>query len=105
MKQSGESLEMQNKCAEIKIRAERRAGELLIDMQGKGEVYTKDSGGPDGVSHDVTPIHTPLTLEEAGFDNYMEAHRCKSLADMPEEAFEGHIQGRGRLTSPSRYDV
>jgi hypothetical protein len=23
---------MQNKCAEIKIRAERRAGEILIDM-------------------------------------------------------------------------
>ena len=28
-KQAGESLEMQNNCAEIKIRAERRAGELL----------------------------------------------------------------------------
>jgi len=27
------SLEMQNRCAEIKIRAERRAGEILVDME------------------------------------------------------------------------
>ena len=32
-KQSNESLEMQNQCAEIKIRAERRAGELLKDQK------------------------------------------------------------------------
>src|SRR5579864_3670382 len=32
-RQSGQSLEMQNKCAEIKLRAERRAGEMLASMQ------------------------------------------------------------------------
>jgi uncharacterized protein YceH (UPF0502 family) len=32
LRQAGESLEMQNWCAEIKIRAERRAGELLQEM-------------------------------------------------------------------------
>ena len=31
---NGESLEMQNLCAEMKLRAERRAGELLKE-QGK----------------------------------------------------------------------
>ncbi len=34
-KQAGESLEMQNNCAEIKIRAERRAGELLKESAEK----------------------------------------------------------------------
>ena len=37
LKQSGESLNMQNKCAEIKIRAERRGGELLAGMELKTE--------------------------------------------------------------------
>lgn len=31
VKKIGESLEMQNRCAEIKLRAERRAGELLME--------------------------------------------------------------------------
>jgi len=35
-KQAGESLEMQNNCAEIKIRAERRAGELLRETDKNG---------------------------------------------------------------------
>jgi len=42
-KQAGESLDMQNQCAEIKIRAERRAGELIPEQITVG---TK--------SHDVT---------------------------------------------------
>ena len=29
--EAGESLEMQNQCAEIKLRAERRAGEILLE--------------------------------------------------------------------------
>jgi len=33
LKQSNESLEMQNQCAEIKIRAERRGGELLKEVE------------------------------------------------------------------------
>src|SRR3990167_3377896 len=32
-RQQGESLEMQNAIAEIKLRAERRAGELLAEME------------------------------------------------------------------------
>ncbi|MFI5323033.1 MAG: hypothetical protein ACHQ6U_05770 [Thermodesulfobacteriota bacterium] len=33
---------MQSKCAEIKIRSERRAGEILKDLQEKGDVLKKD---------------------------------------------------------------
>ena len=43
-KQAGESLEMQNNCAEIKIRAERRAGELLQEIdKNRGGRPTKTS--------------------------------------------------------------
>ena len=36
-KQAGAGLEIQNRCAEIKIRAERRAGEILRVMKDRGE--------------------------------------------------------------------
>ena len=35
-KQAGESFQMQNQCAEIKIRAERRAGELIPEQIERG---------------------------------------------------------------------
>ena len=46
-KQAGESLDMQNQCAEIKIRAERRAGELIPE-QGRKQ------GERDETYHDET---------------------------------------------------
>ena len=39
-------LNMQNMAAEIRIRAERRAGELLVDMQTSGERQAKERGRP-----------------------------------------------------------
>ena len=54
MKQQGDGLEMQNAVAEIKIRAERRAGEMLAEME-------KNKGGPVR-SHDTTALPpTPRT--------------------------------------------
>lgn len=55
-KQAGESLEMQNLCAEIKIRAERRAGEILSEMD-------KHKGGrPKNHSHDDNGFPRLATL-------------------------------------------
>lgn len=82
---------MQNKCAEIKIRAERRAGGLLKDGQEKGEI---NSHGGDRKSklHDETLIdNKPISLDEAGLSR-KESHRFQTLANMPEEIFEKHIQ-------------
>jgi len=49
VRQQGESLEMQNQCAEIKLRAERRAGELLAESEkatgAKGQLAGRDSSG------------------------------------------------------------
>lgn len=50
MKQSGESLVMQNQCAEIKLRADRRLGDMLAVMP-RAE---KGHPGPEKTSHDVT---------------------------------------------------
>ena len=44
---------MQNKCAEIKLRAERRAGEILADME-------KNKGGPVRL-HDETALSPKLS--------------------------------------------
>jgi len=81
-KQAGETLEMQNQCAEIKIRAERRAGELLREQE-------KHPPGPEkkDQSHDVTD---PPKLSDIGISK-MQSSRWQAIASIPEEKFEEHI--------------
>ena len=90
-KQAGESLEMQNQCAEIKIRAERRAGELIPEQITIGR--------PEKGSHDVT-------LKDMGIEK-MQSHRWQAIASVPEEKFEEHIAttkaDKKELTSISVY--
>ncbi len=80
-RQAGESLEMQNMCAEIKLRAERRAGELLREME-------KHEGGNPNLSQDVTG--SPPTLSDLGIGR-MQSSRWQAIADIPEETFEAHL--------------
>jgi site-specific DNA-methyltransferase (adenine-specific) len=84
MRQAGESLEMQNDVAEIKLRAERRCGEMLQDME-------KHPAGrpPENRSYDVTDS-LPPTLAELGVSRN-QSSRWQTIADMPEERFEEHI--------------
>jgi N6-adenosine-specific RNA methylase IME4 len=78
-RQAKDSLEIQNHCAEIKIRAERRAGEMLRDAEKhKGGRPTKNQ------SHDVT------SLKDADISK-MESHRWQRVASVPEPVFEHHI--------------
>jgi len=81
-KQSGESLEMQNMCAEIRLRAERRAGELLKEREWHPP-------GPDKEdrSHDATE---PPKLEDIGI-NKSQSSRWQQMADVPEIDFEKYI--------------
>lgn len=81
-KQAGESLENQNMIAEIKLRAERRAGELL------GEMERQDQGRPAKTSHDVT--FSPPKLDDLGISR-MQSSRWQSIASLPEPIFEQHI--------------
>lgn len=84
-KQAGESLENQNMIAEIKLRAERRAGELLREMP-------KQDGG-DAMrarSHHVTEVVIPPSLDDLGITK-MQSSRWQSIASLPEAVFEAEI--------------
>lgn len=57
-RQAGESLENQNMIAEIKLRAERRAGELLR------EIPRQEIGRPEKNSNSALPFSSPPTLDD-----------------------------------------
>jgi hypothetical protein len=79
--------DMVNWAVEIKVRAERRAGELLKVMPKnvgtKGQLKGKSSGAPKKVGpEDKTP-----TLEKLGI-TYNDSSTWQKLAEMPEPVFE-----------------
>lgn len=86
VKQQGDGLEMQNDIAEIKLRAERRAGELLAEMdKAKG-------GNPQFQSILETTGSTmlPVVLEDLGIDKF-QSSRWQLEAEVPLEEFERHV--------------
>jgi phage N-6-adenine-methyltransferase len=84
VKQQGESHEMQNDIAEIKLRAERRAGELLREMAETGQ---RNGQGGDRKSKldDQT-----LKLSDMGISKFL-SHRWQTEAAIPEPVFEQYI--------------
>lgn len=107
IRQQGASLEMQNQCAEIKIRAERRAGEMLAEMEKnpgtKGQLI-----GPGIIGGNTMQPPTIPKLEDLGISK-MQSHRWQIEADVPEPEFEHHIaevKSRGEeLTSKGLLDL
>lgn len=83
-RQAGESLEMQNDIAEIKLRAERRAGELLKEVERV-----------PGTRTDLTSRHDDAgyraQIANAGIAEPT-ARRWQAIADVPEPVFEQHIE-------------
>lgn len=65
-------------ATEIKVRAERRAGEMLADLP-------KHNGGNPNLSHDTTG--SPKTLAELGISKD-QSSRWQKLAAIPEDKFE-----------------
>lgn len=101
VKQQGESLEMQNVCAELKLRAERRAGELLREMER--------GGGGDRRSNEFQTSQAETfeseysrAIDEANISRST-AHRWQTIAELPEDDFEREIvetkNNSGELTS------
>lgn len=82
MKQQRESLEVQNKAAELKIRAERRAGELLgeMELQKPGEYKRSHRAS-------VCP-----SLGDMGI-THSQSSRWQKIASLPDDDFEKHIEG------------
>lgn len=81
VKAAAESLETQNAAAEIKLRAERKAGEMLAVMEkAKGNQYTKVLG--DTMS--------PSTLESIGITK-KQSSRWQKEAGVDEAKFESYV--------------
>jgi hypothetical protein len=83
-------LEMQNMAAEIRLRAERRAGELLVDMQTTGQRQPKAWGRPTKVSSSTTLPKLGITRDQSS--------KWQRLAQIIDDAsFERALtQARGR---------
>jgi len=82
------NLEMEFKAIRIRIRAERRCGELLKEMKDNG---TRHSGHGDQIaeSPDVTPLPT---LADLGISK-RQSSDWQKLADIPQEKFEERLRG------------
>lgn len=84
-------LEAQNHAAEIKLRAQRRAGEILDGMEkAKGNAGTmagRDSSGAFIMKapEDNTPTYAEMDI------TYKDAHVWQHIARMPEEVFEEYL--------------
>jgi hypothetical protein len=76
-KQAGD-FALQNQAAEIRIRAERRAGALLVDMQTSGERQAKERGRP-------TKVSSPTTLPRLGITRD-QSSKWQRLARMIDDA-------------------
>lgn len=82
--------EAQNDAAEIKVRAERRLGELLREQKENG---TRHPGGKPRIeSRSVTQSEgeAPPTLADLGIEK-MSAKRWQDVARVPEPVFEEYI--------------
>ena len=86
-KQARHSLEMQNQCAEIKLRAERRAGEMLSETE-------KNQGGRTerkfNLPHGDRTGNIP-TLSDLGITRN-QSSRWQKLSEIPENSFEDYIE-------------
>lgn len=75
-------LEMQNQCAEVKLRAEKRLGELLKDTPKDNK-----GGNRKSQSHDATVIPT---LKSLGLDKH-QSSRYQTVASLPDKEFEEYV--------------
>lgn len=72
-------------AAEIRIRAERRIGELMEAQREAGQMHR--GGGDHRVAEKPG---APITLSEAGIDKNL-ADRARKLAAVPKEEFDGMV--------------
>ena len=83
--------------AEIRMRAERRLGELITAQ--KETVGLAPAGRPRKFGSDEEPISRPPTLAEAGIDKKLSS-RAQKLAAVPEGKFEGMLgEWRDRVSA------
>ena len=91
LKQAKESPEVIRKAEEIKLRAERRAGELLKETP-------KSKGGGDVRNHPSHPSSGEKTLSDLGI-TYNQSSKWQKIANIPEEKFENYIEVEKELST------
>lgn len=84
VKAQGESLEMQNQVAELKLNAERDAGLLLKQME-------KNKGGGDIRKHQLHRATGAPSLKDLGIEK-TQSMRWQQIAELPEEVFKKVIE-------------
>ena len=83
-------------AAEIRIRAERRIGELMASQAATVGTATGARGIGTSAGYDETrTLDCPPTLAEAGIDKNL-AHRARTLAAVPDEKFEELLDDKRR---------
>lgn len=89
------------KAAKIRIRAERRMGQILIEMEKAGEIAGKGGNGSNQHGANVAPcdISSKNTLSDLGITRD-QSSRYKALANAPDEAFESAIGSTASKPTP-----
>lgn len=90
--------EAEDRCREIRLRAERRTGELIREQQAAGVLATQAAGRPRQelcVAQDDT---YRATLSDYGISRD-QSSRWQRLADVPEDEFEEGVTQPGATTS------
>ena len=76
-------LEAQNDAAEIKLRAERKLGELLAQSE-------RNPGGNANLSQPATGWNQPARLQDLGISR-SQSSRWQAIAAVPETVFDRHL--------------
>ncbi len=93
-KRIGAAQETTNHAAEIRLRAERKLGEILA------KTPKAPAGRPKKIGSKREPISKPPTLAESGI-NKKTSSRAQQLAEVPPEEFEAALTHKGDL-NPNR---
>lgn len=91
LRQAKESPEVIRKAEEIKLRAERRAGELLRETP-------KNKGGGDVRNHRYNGVTGEKTLSEIGISKD-QSSKWQKIASIPEEKFENFLSVQKELST------
>ena len=86
-KKAEDGLEIQNRAAEVKIRAERRAGEILSEME------KARAGRPKKNRSLAATNSSAFTYAELGI-NKSQASRWQQIASLSTRTFEKHVSGQ-----------
>lgn len=81
--------EIQNQVAEMKVRTQRKIGQLIKQGQESGEIA--GPGDYDRKQMYQADTFAPKTYEEIGIER-MQAHRFKAIAEIPEDVFDSEIK-------------